>query len=619
MGKTGEKAPEVTVLSINANAPGRSFPSWKVAFKNVRSLSDVLRCWANAYLGIDIATQVPGGVKALAADKELDLDTKVGSLRETSRVRQGAYSLDILWPAEALPDAPAKRQKLGSQPVRSKLKKLHPSARYCYVDRRVMGWGSSSTQSAKIAAGTYAETRGHFPEAELAMAMRTPPAAPEEEIELEECILSALDDDNQVFFNARLQGPMHEVLNWEATCRRYEQSLKERKPDKQALQVPYPVFIPTRGRPSKAHLNWQAEHVFGSQEEKAPGAKPMVCLVIEPAEEEEYRAAWPLSLMLILPESNRGPGYARWAVQRICTKSCVEGDSSKPRRLQRIWIIDDTLTMFYRLALMEKFVGCGRLQRPKRMKYRVANNLMFMEALLAVQQHHFIGRAAVAGFLRDDGTAVCKRNDWKLDELALYKVVLLDLYELWRLRVEYMPQLQMYEDICLNNDVLTRGGRTLKCQCYGFRAVHAKKGGCLQQRDGRHKPGETRLKDLVRNRAFKAMTKDRQKAVLELLQWVRDKEMLFQKRSTEEEKPKAATAGERNLEAAAPSPGGDVSDRDPFEVLEVSDSEASEAEHSQAEEATKPSKEFEPEEDLEMSTNSQSKPLLWGGSTLKIP
>eukprot|EP00434_Breviolum_minutum_P002714 symbB.v1.2.002390.t1/scaffold125.1/size314497/6 len=269
--------------------------------------------------------------------------------------------------------------------------------------------------------------------------------------------------------------------------------------------------------------------------------------------------------------------------------------------------------MFYRLALMEKFVGCGRLQRPKRMKYRVANNLMFMEALLAVQQHHFIGRAAVAGFLRDDGTAVCKRNDWKLDELALYKVVLLDLYELWRLRVEYMPQLQMYEDICLNNDVLIRGGRTLKCQCYGFRAVHAKKGGCLQQRDGRHKPGETRLKDLVRNRAFKAMTKDRQKAVLELLQW-----MLFQKRSTEEEKPKAATAGERNLEAAAPSPGGDVSDRDPFEVLEVSDSEAGEAEHSQAEEATKPSKEFEPDEDLEMSTNSQSKPLLWGGSTVKI-
>ena len=42
-------------------------------------ISQVLRCWANAYLGIDVAEEVPSGVKALAADKELSLDTKVGS------------------------------------------------------------------------------------------------------------------------------------------------------------------------------------------------------------------------------------------------------------------------------------------------------------------------------------------------------------------------------------------------------------------------------------------------------------------------------------------------------------------------------------------------------------
>lgn len=117
---------------------------------------------------------------------------------------------------------------------------------------------------------------------------------------------------------------------------------------------------------------------------------------------------------------------------------------------------------------MEKFVGCGRLQRwgahswiyelncqpvlnslvsngrPKRMKYRVANNLMFMEALvmvdmlyltsnipyvtfvpcfvkalLAVQQHHFIGRRFKIGkydVLRshamDDGTRMCEGLLW---------------------------------------------------------------------------------------------------------------------------------------------------------------------------------------------------------------
>eukprot|EP00913_Durusdinium_trenchii_P025057 g23521.t1 len=80
-------------------------------------------------------------------------------------------------------------------PARSKLRKLHPSARYCYVDRRVMGWGSSSTHKAKIAAGTYADTRGHYPEAELALAMRTPPAF-DEDVELEDRQLAALDDAN---------------------------------------------------------------------------------------------------------------------------------------------------------------------------------------------------------------------------------------------------------------------------------------------------------------------------------------------------------------------------------------------------------------------------------------
>lgn len=624
MGKIGAKAPEVTLLSVNANAPGRSFPNWKVAFKNARRLSDVLRCWANAYLGIDVAEEVPGGVKALAADKELSLETKVGSLRETLRVRQGAYSLEILWPAEALPATPTatKRPAAKQHFSASKLRKLHPSARYCYVDRRVMGWGSSSTQRAKVAAGTYATTRGHFPEAELARAMRTPPGVPGEEIELQECVLSALGDNNKVLFNARLQGPVQEVLNWEATCKRCERSMKDRKPDKQALQIPYPVFIPSRGRPAKAHLNWQATHVFGAPEDKPPGFKPVVCLVIEPAEEEEYRATWPSSLMLILPESNCGPGYARWVVQQVCTKFCLEGDPTNPQRFQRIWIVDDTLTMFYRLALMEKFVGCGRLRRPKRMKYRVANEgLMFMEALLAVQKHHFIGRAAVAGFLRDDGTAVCKRNDWKLDELALYKVVMLDLCELWRLGVEYMPQLQMYEDICLNHDVLTRGGHTLKCQCYGFRAVHAKKGGCLKQRDGRHKPGQTRLKDLVQKTAFRSMQKDRQKAVRELLQWVRDKEMLFQKRTTEP-RSDAAISGERNVkdtESVKTPSGGDQSDGDSLEVLQVSDSEAEteaeKADVAQTEDTMDTqgtsAKEADSEEDLEMFPNSQSKPLLW--------
>ncbi|OLQ10715.1 hypothetical protein AK812_SmicGene5552 [Symbiodinium microadriaticum] len=362
----------------------------------------------------------------------------------------------------------------------------------------------------------------------------------------------------QVLFEVKLSGPDQLIQNWEAACQRYESFLQQRgqKLDKQALQVPHPVFIPSRGRPEKAHLNWEAPHVFGPQE-KEPGLAPVVCIVVEPEEEEAYRGTWPLALMLVLPEGNRGPGYARWVVQTVCTRATVTGGCAGPcqtatmlRRLGRIWIVDDTLTTFYRLAWMHNFRQCGRLARPKRMKHRVASSeLMFVEALLAVQRHPFAGRAAVAGFLRDDGTAVCKRAEWKLDELALYKVVLLDLNELRRLQVEYVPGLQMYEDICLNHDVLSRGGRTLKCQCYGFRAVHAKMGGCLQQRAGHRAAGKstgiTKLEDLVQPAAFASMDHDRQKAIGELLRWVQDKETLYRKRSSQEPDQPSSNARKR--------------------------------------------------------------------------
>ena len=73
--------------------------------------------------------------------------------------------------------------------------RLHPSARYCSVDRRVMGWGSSSTHRAKILAGSYKDTRGHFPEAQLAVAMRTPHASGP--VALTARALQALGDHNE--------------------------------------------------------------------------------------------------------------------------------------------------------------------------------------------------------------------------------------------------------------------------------------------------------------------------------------------------------------------------------------------------------------------------------------
>eukprot|EP00439_Symbiodinium_sp_Y106_P077672 s1288_g16.t1 len=193
----------LTLLSVTATAPGRSFPVWKVFFNNRRSLRDVIRCWASAFLGTDINHEIPAHASARASEKTLDPESRIGSLRSVLPIRHGAYKLEITWPADALPEAAkasAKVEKM-QQGARSKLRKLHPSARYCHVDRRVMGWGSSSTHKSKIQAGVYSQTRGHYPEAQLARAMRTPPLPKDGRVELRSRCLAAVDDNDKIVAN----------------------------------------------------------------------------------------------------------------------------------------------------------------------------------------------------------------------------------------------------------------------------------------------------------------------------------------------------------------------------------------------------------------------------------
>jgi len=135
-------------------------------------------------------------------------------------------------------------------------------------------------------------------------------------------------------------------------------------------------------------------------------------------------------------------------------------------------------------------------------------------------------RSAVAGFLRDDGTAVCKRLDWKANELSLYKVVLLNTPELRRLGVEYQRDLQMYEDICLNHEVLRHEGRTLKCQRFCFRASHRKTGGCAEVQGvvKTRKGTGTELDDLVSPKAYRRLSSEAQQVMIELLGWIQARE-----------------------------------------------------------------------------------------------
>ncbi|CAE8696633.1 unnamed protein product, partial [Polarella glacialis] len=351
-------------------------------------------------------------------------------------------------------------------------------------------------------------------------------------------VFSQQKDAKQELFRVVFSGPPDSLANWELVCERLGgASARTKGVDNQGQQVPFPVFIPSRGRPEKAHLNWEADHVFGRPKVDTPlGFRPVVCIVVEPCEQETYREAWPQALMMVLPRSDRGPGYARWVIQKVCTKAVVVSDQPRIRRLSKVWVVDDSLSTFYKLEFLEgqeNLAPCKKGSKAKRIKRRVVSNgrPIFLEAMLAVQRHPFLERAAVAGFLRDDGTAVCKRKDWNLDEMALYKVVLLNLNELRRLGAEYLPDLQVYEDIYLNHEVLSLGGRTLKCQSYCFRAVQGKKGGCHEQRseqDG-FSSFQTQLKHLVKPSSFKSLSQVRQQAVMELLQWVQDKEKHCQK------------------------------------------------------------------------------------------
>merc|ERR1711971_1321541 len=85
---------------------------------------------------------------------------------------------------------------------------------------------------------------------------------------------------------------------------------------------------------------------------------PVICLVIEPGQAKIYRKRWPSMLMLILPVNGRGPGFARWAIQKICTKVFLETERNTNdgvvkdyglRQLPWIWMADDSLASFYRL------------------------------------------------------------------------------------------------------------------------------------------------------------------------------------------------------------------------------------------------------------------------------
>ena len=270
-------------------------------------------------------------------------------------------------------------------------------------------------------------------------------------------------------------------------------------------ETPYPTFIPSKGRAKSAHLNWSAPHCFGKElfegmPEAAESPNALVVAVVEPAEAAAYRDAWPDVPLFVLPENDMGPSFARWAVQKLCTAFRTEEmeDLGPLHHLPFCWLVDDSITSFYSLEklsskslaeeqgrLQERgaIVASSPLSRPSgRRTERCAQGAMFAKAFLTLQRQAASASYAVAGFLRDDGTAPMKCAQWALDNTSVFKVVLLNLEHLWELRVEYIPQLRLFEDVCLNVQARNSGGHILKCQTFCYRADNKTYGGCSDLR-----------------------------------------------------------------------------------------------------------------------------------------
>eukprot|EP00927_Polykrikos_kofoidii_P084434 TRINITY_DN8893_c0_g1_i1.p1 TRINITY_DN8893_c0_g1~~TRINITY_DN8893_c0_g1_i1.p1 ORF type:complete len:990 (-),score=130.40 TRINITY_DN8893_c0_g1_i1:199-3168(-) len=495
------------------------------------------------------------------------------------------------------------------------LAKSRVSARYGFVDSRVMGLHCNRTpigvKRQKPASERWAENVGQFKQSEFRIALQTPahlvasaasdgvcsvgdangsgaratsstaPPAPE----LVRRTLAACSpaterplsflrpDGSRVRLRLILWATEADHSQWRRWCSLASSTAKRRGPTQ-----PYPVFIPTRGRARQAHLNWQAEHCFGTGESMGnvaasdgrPAASgdmvtsasrlaPLVIAVVEPGEADQYRDQWPSLGLLILPANGLGVAFARWAVQSVCTASREEiphdgNDSTSEAEelpgggyirlgptnsLRFCWLVDDNVTCFYRLDHISGGASATQsgplARRMGRKRHRRWEGPMFAQAFLSLQERAACNDFAISGFLRDDGLAAFKGRDWVVNNSSIFKIVLLNLSELRRLHVQYLPQLHVFEDVCINAEVLNAGGRLLKCMKYCYWASNKSEGGCADLRaERRERHRFTESTDIISDKALRALPASARASVEQVVAWVKRDEAVCQNRIIEE-------------------------------------------------------------------------------------
>lgn len=88
----------------------------------------------------------------------------------------------------------------------------------------------------------------------------------------------------------------------------------------------FPIFIPSKGR---AGASKTIEQLLAHGQE--------IRVVVEPQDEESYKAAYPGSILTILPENNKGISFVRNWILEHCRNVGIEW----------YWMLDDDISNFY--------------------------------------------------------------------------------------------------------------------------------------------------------------------------------------------------------------------------------------------------------------------------------
>ncbi len=308
----------------------------------------------------------------------------------------------------------------------------------------------------------------------------------------------------------KLQGLWQLAKRWQVLY--WQQPLAGRKIE---TDFPYPLACFTRGR-TDGHLNFEHDSMLGSDATYGQGTKPAVLIVIDPQEYEAYHGHWPHHLFFLLPESNRGVGYARHVFKEFALSGRAVQDQTK-LAFPFYYEIDDLMYHFRELVRDDNGVKqFGTKSRPN-----------LLRSMLSLQRLPDLQKYGLLGVGRDRGPIAGKANEFAVNTMSIYKFRLINV-DLTR-DVHYVPQLKKFEDIAFNYQLLKDGGGagsyipTFKSFKFVARASLRSGGGAAagRQRLTRRCQPEDLLESGTQ---LDQLRVEHQQIVQELVQWVRDKQ-----------------------------------------------------------------------------------------------